>query len=47
MPPYQLDPAVDDWVDQIVSELRPLTDEELDAIADVIASIRLRREPEQ
>lgn len=45
--PFTLDPEVEEWVDQIVAQLRPLTDEELDAVADVIARIRLRGDQDQ
>lgn len=47
MPKYQLDPEVQKRVDRIVAELPRLSDAQLDAIADVLARIRLRQEQGQ
>lgn len=40
-PVPQLD-TLDAHLDKVIAELPPLTDEELDALADLVAAIRLR-----
>jgi len=38
------DARIDAQLDRLIAEMPPLTDEELDALADLVAAIRLRAE---